>query len=135
MREIGGARNPLSETAAQVFVPESLNSSMKLTIDNLDGQGARDYTASLDSENAPKILRRLNRPAQMRFGLVTGEANFVVPPAGARVILRRNSGADLFAGYVSGSPTYHYLGWGERGPLYRYELSAFSDEIVADRQA
>ena len=34
---------------------------MKLTIDNLDGAGVRDYTTYVDTEQLPKITRVLNR--------------------------------------------------------------------------
>jgi hypothetical protein len=108
---------------------------MKLTIDNLDGAGARDYTAFLDGAKSPRVLRKLNSPAELRISLVTGDANFVVPVAGARVTLGRTNGSDVFSGYVVGSPTYHYLGWGERGPLYRYEMVALSDEMLLDKKA
>jgi len=101
---------------------------MKLTIDNLDGRGARDYTAFLDGAKSPRVLRKLNSPTELRLSLVTAEENFVVPVAGARVTLGRTNGSDVFSGYIVGSPTYQYLGWGERGPLYRYEMVALSDE-------
>jgi hypothetical protein len=108
---------------------------MKLMIDNLDGQGAQDYTAFLDAGKSPQVLRKLNRPAELRFSLVTGEENFVVPVAGARVTLGRSNGSDVFTGYVVGNPTYHYMGWTERGPLYQYEIAALSDEMMLDQKA
>src|SRR5258708_416791 len=108
---------------------------MKLTIDNLDGLGALDYTAFLDGTKSPRVVRKLNRPAELRVSLVAGEGNFVVPVTGARVTLGRMNGADVFAGYVAESPTFQYLGWGERGPLYRYEVVALSDEMLLDKKA
>jgi len=104
-------------------------------IDNLDGMGPQEYTAFLDGSKSPRVLRKLNRPAELRLSLVTGEESFVVPAAGARVTLGRINGGDVFAGYVLGSPTYQYMGWGERGPLYRYEIVALSDEILLDKKA
>jgi len=59
----------------------------------------------------------------------------LLPVAGARVTLGRTNGSDVFSGYVVGSPTYQYLGWGERGPLYRYEMVALSDEMLLDKKA
>ena len=35
---------------------------MKLTIDNLNGAGETDYSALLDAEAPPKIVRKLNQP-------------------------------------------------------------------------
>src|SRR5512146_615292 len=96
--------------------------TMFLTIDNLDDAGARDYTASLDAERPPRVLRRLNRPSELRAWLYACDAQFVVPARGARVILARSNGERVFTGYAHASPEYEYLGWGERGPLYRYLL-------------
>lgn len=104
-------------------------------IDNLDGRGTQEYTSFLDGAKSPRVLRKLNRPAELRLSLVTGEGSFVVPVAGARVTLGRINGRDVFAGYVAGSPTYQYMGWGERGPLYRYEIVALSDEMLLDKKA
>ena len=104
-------------------------------IDNLDGLGPRDYTTFLDGSKSPRVLRKLNRPAELRLSLVTSEGSFVVPTAGARVTLGQINGGGVFVGYVVGSPTYQYMGWGERGPLYRYEIVALSDEMLLDKKA
>jgi len=104
-------------------------------IDNLDGRGAQDYTSFLDAAKSPRVLRKLNQPAELRLSLVTAEGSFVVPVAGARITLGRSNGGDVFAGYVAGSPSYQYMGWGERGPLYRYEIVALSDEMLLDKKA
>lgn len=108
---------------------------MKLTIDNLDGRGAQDYTAFLDAGRSPRVLRKLNRPAELQFSLVTGEGDFVVPVTGARVTLGRSNGSDVFTGYVARTPAYQYLGWTEKGPLYRYEVVALSDAMMLDQKA
>lgn len=107
---------------------------MILTIDNFDGAGARDYTFALDAERAPRVHRRLNRPSELRAWLLSETANFVVPVAGGRVILARANGLKIFTGYVAAPPAYEYLGWGERGPVYRYVLLASSDEFLLDRK-
>ena len=107
---------------------------MKLLIDNFDGQGTRDYTAAIDAAKAPRILRRLNRPSEMTCSLIADDPSFVVPASGARLTLERNNGAKLFTGYLTSAPEFEYLGWGQRGPVYRYGLTARSDESILDRK-
>ena len=49
--------------------------------------------------------------------------------------LGKTNGSDVFTGYVVAAPEYEYLGWGEQGPVYRYNLAAQSDEILLDQKA
>ena len=107
---------------------------MLLTIDNLDGLGARDYTSALDADSVVEIERRLNQPSELRAALIANTPQFVVPLGGARVVVSRADGSKLFTGYLSEAPVYEYLGWGERGPAYRYQLRALSDELLLDRK-
>jgi hypothetical protein len=93
---------------------------MKLTIDNLDGLGPQDYTAFVDLSKSPILVRKLNTPAGLKFCLVAGTGNLVVPALGSRVTLNLSSGNDLFTGYIVETPTYQYLGWADRGLVYRY---------------
>jgi hypothetical protein len=108
---------------------------MKLTIDNLQGAGPQDYTGAVDGTVAPKIERRLNKPAELRLSLVANSPTFEVPVVGARVTLGKTNGSDVFTGYLTESPQFEYLGWGEQGPLYRYHLVAESDEVLLDQKA
>ena len=108
---------------------------MKLTIDNLDGLGALDYTAFLDSSANPRLVRRINCPAAFHFGLVGGLGGSAVPVLGGRVMLTLNDGCDLFTGYVAETPTYQYAGWADRGAVYRYEIDALSDVMLMDQKA
>ena len=108
---------------------------MKLTIDNLQGQGPQDYSAALDGTKLPKVDRKLNQPAELQFSLVANTPGFVVPTVGARVALGRTNGSDVFTGYVVGAPQYEYLGWGQQGPVYRYNVAAQSDEVLLDQKA
>src|SRR5271166_2584163 len=108
---------------------------MKLTIDNLQGQGPEDYTGALDGTKPPKLERRLNQPAELQFSLVANSPGFVVPVTGARVTLGRTNGSDVFTGYVTEAPQYEYLGWGGQGPVYRYKVVAQSDEVLLDQKA
>jgi len=107
---------------------------MLLTLDNFDGLGARDYTSALDAESVVEIERRVNQPAELRAALIAATPEFVVPTAGARVIVSRADGTKLFTGYLTEAPAFEYLGWGERGPAYRYQLRALSGEFLLDRK-
>jgi hypothetical protein len=107
---------------------------MKLQIDNLDGSGPRDYTADIDAARTPRVTRKLNQPSQLQFSLLSVGADFVVPGRGARVILGRINGQDVFTGYITADPEYEYLGWGERGAMYRYNVVALSDEFLLDEK-
>jgi hypothetical protein len=107
---------------------------MKLTIDNLQGQGPQDYTDSLDATKSPRVERKLNQPTGMLFSLVANTPGFVIPTVGARVTLGKANGSDVFTGYVNAAPQYEYLGWGEQGPVYRYNVEVLSDEVLLDQK-
>ncbi len=108
---------------------------MKLLIDNSDGLGLQDHTSVLDPVQPATLVRRLNRPAEMKFGLVPGPGPFVVPAHHARVILIADSGMHLFTGYTAQPPAGTYVGWGDRGSVYRYEVNALSDVTLMDEKA
>lgn len=104
---------------------------MRLEIDNFDGAGMCDYTAWMDAQQLPHVVRKLNRPAEM-WCAVAG-AGFTIPSAGARFFLRLNSGEALFTGYLDGAPDREHLGWGQNGAVYRYAMHARGDEWLLDR--
>ncbi len=108
---------------------------MNLTIDNLEGLGPQNYTEAMDGTKAPKVQRKLNQPAELQFSLLGNSPGFVLPAAGGRVILAKVNGSDVFTGYLMAAPEYEYLGWGEQGPVYRYNLTAQSDEAVLNWKA
>src|SRR5579863_7577867 len=107
---------------------------MKLQIDNLEGQGPVDYTSAIDGSRSPQVVRKLNLPSELQFSLVADSPSFVVPLTRARVTLGLTNGQDVFTGYLMQSPVFEYLGWGERGPMYRYDLVAQSDEGLLDEK-
>jgi hypothetical protein len=107
---------------------------MILTIDNHDGAGARNYTAALESERLPKIMRKLNRPTKAQLSLISDDSQFVLPAAGGRIRILRADGHAYFTGYLTSEPEFEYLGWGQYGPVYRYLLEATGDEWVLDRK-
>ena len=108
---------------------------MRLTIDNLDGHGAIDYTGALDASFTPRVQRKLNQPSTFQGSLLAGSAGFVVPAQGARLVLTKGDGAFIFTGYLTETPQYEYLGWGGQGSVYRYKLIAESDEVLLDQKA
>jgi len=108
---------------------------MKLMIDNLDGQGPLDYTAFLDAGKDPRVVRKLNRPTEFQSSLVASAADFVPPAPGARITLARRDGSYIFTGYVVNAPECQYEGAAQSGPLYRYRVSARSDEMMLDQKA
>jgi hypothetical protein len=107
---------------------------MKLQIDNNDGLGPQDYTPAIDGSIPARVTRKLNQPVKLQISLVANSPSFVVSGRGARVVLGMTSGQDLFTGYLTESPVFEYLGWGERGPVYRYNLIAQSDEALLDEK-
>lgn len=107
---------------------------MKFTIDNFDGAGARDYSHSIDAERPPRVQRRLNRVAELAIWLLADSPQFVVPAHGARAGLSLVNGGKIFTGYVADPAEHEYLGWGERGPVYRYQVVAHGEESLLDRK-
>lgn len=105
---------------------------MRLEIDNFDGAGVCDYTASLDDGNFPKIVRKLNQSATMTCALVA-LGSLAVPTSGARVSWRRDTGEPVFTGYLL-TAEREYLGWNEAGAVYRCRLSVAGDELALDQQ-
>lgn len=108
---------------------------MKLTIDNLQGQGPVDYTSALDGTIAPRVERKINAPAALGLSLLITSATLATPVIGARIILTKANGDFLFTGYLTQAPQHEYLGSGEQGAVYRYHLSAESDEVLLDQKA
>ena len=107
---------------------------MKLTIDNLDQQGPRDYTNALAAAPALHLKRRLNQPSELQSTLISNGPGFMVPELGGKMQLTKSDGSFMFTGYITEAPEFEYLGWGEQGPGYRYRVVALSDEAVLDRK-
>jgi hypothetical protein len=108
---------------------------MKLTIDNLGGLGPQDYTPFVDSKKSLALVRKLNHPADLKFGLLLNRGGLAVPVIGGRVVLSLRSGSDLFTGYIVRTPTYEYQGWADKGNVYRCEVEALSDVMLMDQKA
>ena len=108
---------------------------MRVTIDNLDGAGAVDYSAALCPDGPLKIERTLNAPSVLSGLLDVSDARLNVPSRRGRVVVTAANGTVLFTGYLATEPQAVYAGAGLMGPVYRYGFSAVSDEWLLDKQA
>jgi hypothetical protein len=106
-----------------------------LTIDNLDGNGAIDYTGAITSRVPLRIQRELNAPTICSFSLAPSPLNLPVPTRFGRVILADDSGVILFTGYVATDPAMELAGEGIAGLVYEAAVSAVSDEVLLDMQS
>ncbi len=103
---------------------------MKVTIDNLDGNGALDYTQSLSGAEPLAIERKLNKPSSCTLNLV--QDGLAVPASGGRVVVSADNGTVLFTGYAIAAPARVYAGMGTTGPAYVLQVSCLSDDILFD---
>ncbi len=107
---------------------------MKVTIDNLDGTGAVDYSDALCADGPLKIARSLNAPSVCNGLLDVSDATLAVPARRARIMVTAANETVLFTGYIATEPEAVYAGTGVKGPVYRYAFSAVSDEWLLDKQ-
>jgi hypothetical protein len=105
-----------------------------MTIDNLDGSGAVDYSPTLCADGPLKIARSLNAPSVCSGLLDVGDAGLNVPVRRGRMVVTAANGTVLFTGYVATEPEAVYAGMGLKGPVHRYAFSAVSDEWLLDKQ-
>jgi len=105
---------------------------MKLTIDNLNGTGETDYTALLDAEAPPKIVRKLNQAPSMTVSLACQGAG-VNAAAGSKVHLYRSTGELWFSGYLVDSPQRELAGVAMGTPVFRAVLNARGEMSALDR--
>ena len=108
---------------------------MKVTIDNLDGLGAVDYSGAVCGETPLKIDRVLNAPSLCKGMLDVSETGVAVPARRGRMVVSSDNGTLLFTGYIATEPEAMYAGTGTKGPVYRYAFSAVSDEWLLDKQS
>ena len=107
---------------------------MVLTIDNLDGKGAIDYSPTISGQQSLRIERKLNTPTLCVFVLTgCGEA-VPIPARNGRVTVADDAGVLLFTGYILTEPELEYAGSGVGDPVYAASVSAASDEILLNRQ-
>ncbi len=106
---------------------------LRITIDNLDGVGPRDYTSSVSPEGAITLQRTLNMPTRCTAEFVVGVEGLPLPSRLGRVIVEAEDGTVLFTGYLATEPVRVYAGEASWGAVYRARLSAVSDEWLLDR--
>ncbi|MBB5057241.1 hypothetical protein HDF16_001926 [Granulicella aggregans] len=105
---------------------------MTLTIDNLTGLGPLDYTAAIAADTPFALTRTLNAPS-----ILTGILHLnamPTPSRRARLTLTSDNGTTLFTGYIATEPAAIYAGDTTTGPVFRYKISAVSDEWLLDKQ-
>jgi len=107
---------------------------LRVTIDNLDGNGAIDYSNAISSKPPITIERKLNEPSGCSFGLVLNGTTLIAPLRNGRVIVTDNCGIVLFTGYLAIEPVRELAGAGTAGAVYRLLATAVSDEVLLDWQ-
>ena len=106
---------------------------MRITIDNLDGLGAVDYTGSVAAEGPITIQRGLNVPSRCTWEIVLGLGGLATPVRHARVVVASDAGTLLFTGYCATEPVNVYAGAATTSAVYRARVTAVSDEWLLDR--
>jgi hypothetical protein len=106
---------------------------LKLTIDNHDGKGPIDYTASIVAGQPFSIVRRLNQPSTCAVTVFPGRG-VATPVRNGRVIVANDEGTLLFTGYVATEPALELVGRGTEGVIYQTVVSAVGDEMLLNRQ-
>lgn len=107
---------------------------MRLTIDNLDGQGAVEYSSAVWSESRMQIERTLNAPSRCAWQMVLTGTALAMPRRRGRVIVTSDAGTSLFTGYIATEPEKVVAGESMDSVVYRVTVSALSDDWLLDRQ-
>ncbi len=105
---------------------------MRITIDNLDGLGAVDYTDAVAAEGPITVQRSLNAVTRCTAEIVLGVGGLAVPARRGRVTVTKEDGTLLFTGYLATEPVRMYVGEASTGAVYRARISAVSDEWLLD---
>lgn len=105
---------------------------MRITIDNLDGLGAIDYTEVVATEAPITVQRALNEPSRCTAEVVLGLNGLAVPVRRGRVTVTAADSSILFTGYLATEPVRMYAGNASAGAVYRARITAVSDEWLLD---
>jgi hypothetical protein len=106
---------------------------VRITIDNLDGLGAVDYTPTVAAEGPITVQRMLNAPSRCTAEIVVGLHGLALPARRGRVVVTAEDGAVLFTGYLATEPVRVYAGEASEGAVYDARISAVSDEWLLDK--
>jgi len=107
---------------------------LRITIDNLNGAGVRDYSDAVAADGSLKIERTLNAPSRCSGMLDLSATPLPEPARRARVVVTAEDGTVLFTGYLATEPAKIYAGVATTGPVHRLAFSAVSDEWLLDKQ-
>jgi len=115
---------------------ERWGEGLRITIDNLDGLGARDYTDAIAAEGRLRVERKLNAPSRCTAEVVVGLNGLALPERHGRVVVTSEdeTATVLFTGYIATEPVRIYAGTASQGNVYRARLTALSDEWLLDKQ-
>jgi len=105
---------------------------VRITIDNLDGLGAIDYTEAVAAEGPITVQRTLNEPSRCAAEIVLGVGGLAVPVRRGKVTVTSTNATLLFTGYLATEPIRIYVGSASTGPIYRARITAVSDEWLLD---
>ena len=107
---------------------------MKILIDNQDGLGSLDYTASVQFGKDAVIKRELNQPSTCTLPVLLGQTPLRPPANGARIQVVNAAGAYLFTGYVAGTPAQATTGATISGGDFLAVVFAVGDELVLNTE-
>jgi hypothetical protein len=102
---------------------------VKITIDNHDGLGARDYTRALSALNPLTIMRSSDAAARCTGALDLNDAQLPVPQRHASAVVTNESGTVLFSGTMATTPERICAGVGTMGAVYRLAFAAIADGV------
>jgi hypothetical protein len=105
---------------------------VRITIDNLDGLGAIDYTEAVAAEGPITVQRVLNEPSRCTAEIVLGVGGLALPVRRGKVTVTTTNAVLLFTGYLATEPVRIYAGTASAGPVYRARVTAVSDEWLLD---
>lgn len=107
---------------------------MKLTIDNLDGKGAVDYSQCVVATQKFLVKRQLNEPSVCSFALAPSAVSLPTPVRNGRVTVSDDGENVLFTGYLAAEPALELVGQNSEGAAFQVFVSAVSDEVLLDQQ-
>jgi hypothetical protein len=109
---------------------------LRISIDNLDGLGAVDYSGAVAAEGRLQVERLLNAPSRCVVEVVEGVGGLSLPVRRGRVVVTAedDTATVLFTGYVATEPVRVYAGTASEGAVYRARVTAVSDEWLLDKQ-